>query len=358
MNILEHLNNLDFPADWALGLLEIIVTIVVGVLATFFGVKGKRQHVKGDGTNLSIRNFASDQSESGVSFGAGGRGGSAIGSRSTAGKGGDGGAVHIGVEHPHEPRAAFPDLAKSISGVGIKPDHNGKFPGEGGNGASQTEPNQRAGDGGDGGETAFGTLNVGKGLLNVKVGEGGKAVSLPGAKGCSGGESKVYKIDEQTGEEQVHVAARGGQGGFPGASFLPSDCDEIDQKDISRGFACEAIVPANAVEIRTGLGSVLGGWWTYFYVKSFPCHALWNVLVITWLPREISNKGFFLSCTDPAGHEVSRLAIQLPSTQDKIRWIISKQIGAVLSCEGEWKFKIQASGNTLMEYPFIVERRK
>ncbi len=274
--------------------------------------------------------------EGGTAPGAGGGGGGAIGPGARAGRGGDGGNFyHFGPE-PMPLDVIEQTLRHINDGIGMPP-------GAGGEGGSGLGANAVGGDGGNGGDGVQAALPVEPGdTFEIEVGEGGKGAALPGQHPSGGGDS-VIRIRSRDGTLKGTLRAKGGTGAKAGG--LPDGVVEISQADIDGGFQISTLMPANTLESRGGLISILGGGWSTYNVPQLPIDTVWPFLCTSsWHTLDsTAARGLQLCLLDPRGIEVSRIALVLPLESvggTNYHW--TGMIGAPLNSEGRWTLRVQS----------------
>lgn len=288
--------------------------------------------------------------------GAGGGGGSAIGPGARGGDGGKGGSIH-------EDRGPFtlPNEGPPPT-FDLPPSKDGTFPGAGGGGAAAEGPNSRAGDGGDGGDMGFGTIDIAalneagfSGEAEVVVGEGGKASLLPGELGKSGSDT-IMRFKHKDGSVLKEMKVRGGAA--PGPK-IPDGTRAVTEHDLDGGLQVTTLMPFNAAEFHNGLISVLGGNWRHLPVPSLPGDLVIHVYAaFRWRDLDIEKEGvgFHLFLTAPDGERISQQPISIPQgATNNGMWHLALPIGATVSDAGEYALQIVSGEFLLAETLIRVE---
>lgn len=279
--------------------------------------------------------------EGGAAPGAGGGGGAGIGPRACGGRGGDGGKFHYFGPDPVPLDVIERTLREARDGGDLPP-------GAGGGGGGAIGKGAVGGDGGTGGDGVRAAVPVTPGdILEIEVGQGGKASTLPGQHPGSGSDS-VVRIRSPDGTVKGTIRAEGGRGARAGN--LPEGVAEISQADLDGGFEISSLMLANVFELRDGCVYMLGGGWATFNVPQLPLDTTWAFLcTASWRALDsTAPRGVQICLLDPHRTEVSRIALVLPleaSRGTNYHW--TRVIGAPLNREGRWLIRAQ-SGEFLL----------
>jgi len=239
----------------------------------------------------------------------------------------------------------------------------GSAPGAGGGGGGALGTNARGGDGGSGGELVSQLLDVSllqslgwDGEAEIIIGDGGKSGSLPGQHGKDGTNTELI-FRRFDGGILKKIIAKGGSSGRSGNSYLPQGVREVDDAEGLQNFRITTLMTANSVEINNGLLYVLGGGWRRYYVKEFPCDAVWLVIcAATWDGfRDKSPRGFYVSLHNPHGEEKSCVTALVAEDVVGLKnafWAIT--IGSTFDIQGEWSLIIRTENNMLSTLEIFV----
>lgn len=287
-------------------------------------------------------------SEGGRLPGAGGAGGPAFGPFSRAGDGGKGGDF-TNLEGKPMASSGLRDFPISRDGA--------QSPGAGGGGAPAYGEGAFAGDGGGGGNLKAGTLEVNEGdVLEVVIGEVGKAARLPGQHGEAGGDTTVV-LKSADGSIKRIIRVEGGAEGNSGK--LPDDWVTISEADLLSGFHVSPPIPVNAAQISGDLLFALGAGWSKYAVPVLPVDMIWQVIVIAAWSKDLkpaTTRGLNLRLSDPAGAEVSRIALSLvPDNEMQRSRFWCANIGASFDQSGLWRLSIHSGALLLSEFSVSVE---
>lgn len=197
----------------------------------------------------------------GAAPGAGGGGGGAIGHGARAGDGGPGGRIldigELGIE-------------ALLAGMPDSPP-----PGAGGGGAGASGPNTVGGTGGGGGDCVQSCIDgatlqrLGISKINVRVGAGGEHGRY--------GQPSGYDLVDDRGNIIISVNAPGGQNG-DGASPQPNPPSRALSESTTRTYVMAAFL-ANAVELHSGLFTVLSGGWSAYTCNTLPAECAWPLVI-------------------------------------------------------------------------------
>lgn len=348
MRIRDRYKKLSFWSKFGVwGTLASLIGVPLSVFFWFASGGGQTTIVNDASSMVSLGG------EGGRALGAGGGGGGAIGPQARGGRGGNAGTQHfqtdagekIQIDDPRTPKWAKEFIASTQALL----DGN---PGAGGGGQGAVGVGSRGGDGGDGGDVVAGRLFLRSGTYRVEVGEGGKPGSLPGQHGRPGSASRIIAPDVTV----LAVAGERGRATRSTASYLPDDVQELTAADVKAGFKVVACAPCNNMEIRDGLIHAEGLGWEYFNVPALPVEAVWIVACSLQLPAVHRRIGFYITMSDPSGHEVACQAITIP-VGNISTWHFKVPIGALLDAAGTWRLLAHSGGYVLADYAVEVRMR-
>lgn len=240
----------------------------------------------------------------------------------------------------------------------------GNAPGSGGGGGSAQGPYSSAGAGGEGGAVTHFTLPAevlekmrGGGLAaEVVIGKGGKSDPAAIKKGEDGGDSWITFTDDKN-EEVFKIKAAGGKGGESGA-ISPDSVTGIFKHDFDAGFRLSTLMFAEMACQKYGFLYLMGGGINHYTVETFPANiqlvllSVFSIPVLNdCLPRRVN-----FSLVSPSG-EVTEVASILvasdehgsPKSHADIR-----VLDFVSQSSGVWVLQVTSGEFELSRLPLLI----